>query len=43
VTVRCGDADEIAAAIAFLASDDAAFIAGVALPVDGGAVKTTNF
>jgi len=33
---RYGDADEIAAAIAFLASDDAAFITGIALPVDGG-------
>ncbi len=28
--------DDIAAAVAFLASDDAAFISGVTLPVDGG-------
>jgi 3alpha(or 20beta)-hydroxysteroid dehydrogenase len=35
---RYGEADEIAAAIAFLASDDARFITGVALPVDGGAL-----
>lgn len=33
---RMGRAEEIAASIAFLASDDASFITGVALPVDGG-------
>lgn len=33
---RVGKPQEIAAAIAFLASDEAAFITGVALPVDGG-------
>lgn len=33
---RVGEAEEIAAAIAFLASDDAAFITGIMLPVDGG-------
>jgi len=33
---RVADADEIAAAIAFLASDDASFITGTAMPVDGG-------
>jgi NAD(P)-dependent dehydrogenase (short-subunit alcohol dehydrogenase family) len=33
---RPGRPDEIAAAAAFLASDDASFITGVALPVDGG-------
>ena len=33
---RIGTPDEAAAAIAFLASDDASFITGVLLPVDGG-------
>ena len=33
---RCGTPDDIAAAIAFLCSDDASFITGVTLPVDGG-------
>lgn len=33
---RMGHAEEVAAAIAFLASDDASYITGVALPVDGG-------
>jgi glucose 1-dehydrogenase len=33
---RLGTADEVAAAIAFLAADEASYITGVALPVDGG-------
>ncbi len=33
---RVGQPEEIAAAIAFLATDDASFIHGVLLPVDGG-------
>ncbi|MEX1021748.1 MAG: SDR family oxidoreductase [Dehalococcoidia bacterium] len=33
---RLGRAEEIAAAAAFLASDDASFVTGVAFPVDGG-------
>jgi len=33
---RPGTADEVAKAIGFLASDDASFITGVTLPVDGG-------
>jgi len=33
---RFGTADEVAAAVTFLASDAAAFITGIVLPVDGG-------
>lgn len=33
---RMGTPEEVAAATAFLASDDASFITGVSLPVDGG-------
>jgi NAD(P)-dependent dehydrogenase (short-subunit alcohol dehydrogenase family) len=33
---RPGTPEDVARAMLFLASDDAAFITGVALPVDGG-------
>ena len=35
---RTGDPNEIAAVVAFLCSDDAAFVHGVGWPVDGGAL-----
>jgi NAD(P)-dependent dehydrogenase (short-subunit alcohol dehydrogenase family) len=38
---RIGRADEIAAAIAWLASDDAAFVTGTALTIDGGGLAGT--
>ena len=33
---RIGESAEVASAILFLASDDASFITGAVLPVDGG-------
>ena len=40
---RFGRPEEVAAAVAFLASPAASFIAGANLRIDGGLVKTTNF
>jgi NAD(P)-dependent dehydrogenase (short-subunit alcohol dehydrogenase family) len=37
---RIADAEEVARAVLFLCSDDASFITGVDLPVDGGAAMT---
>lgn len=39
---RFAQAEEIASVIAFLASDDASFVTGVALPVDGGLTAHTG-
>ena len=33
---RMGTPEEVAAGVVFLASDEATFITGVALPIDGG-------
>jgi NAD(P)-dependent dehydrogenase (short-subunit alcohol dehydrogenase family) len=33
---RQGEPEELASAIVFLASDDASFVHGVTIPVDGG-------
>lgn len=38
---RIGTEEEFAATVAFLASRQAGFITGVALPIDGGAIKST--
>jgi NAD(P)-dependent dehydrogenase (short-subunit alcohol dehydrogenase family) len=37
---RLGEPHEVAAAVAFLAGDEAAYVHGAILPVDGGAIAT---
>jgi meso-butanediol dehydrogenase/(S,S)-butanediol dehydrogenase/diacetyl reductase len=39
---RMGKAEEVASAVAFLASDDAAYITGAMLVVDGGVTAATG-
>lgn len=40
---RAARPEEVAAAVAFLASEDASFITGIALPIDGGRSNYTGF
>ena len=35
---RIGEPDDIAKAVAFIASENASFITGITLPIDGGAL-----
>jgi NAD(P)-dependent dehydrogenase (short-subunit alcohol dehydrogenase family) len=40
---RTGEADEVAATVVFLVSDDASYITGAELAVDGGASASSGF
>ena len=40
---RCGDGEEVARLLLFLASDDAGFITGVDYTVDGGRILGPRF
>jgi NAD(P)-dependent dehydrogenase (short-subunit alcohol dehydrogenase family) len=37
---RLGQAEEVAKLVCYLASDDAAYLTGAALPIDGGALAS---
>jgi 3-oxoacyl-[acyl-carrier protein] reductase len=37
---RIAEPEEVAAAVAFLVSDDASYINGINIPVDGGRTKS---
>jgi 3-oxoacyl-[acyl-carrier protein] reductase len=40
--LRFGRREDIAAAVVYLASDEASFVTGTTIPIDGGASVMTN-